>query len=143
VLDLRAVGTVAYLIALLWVSSCARRTSLTRDDLRSKLVSASSYAAELEMFIDRVRQGRVTKLFVQGHATQLEKELKRSAEELDHSTPQSGTEPPFQECRKEVNFLRRELVLLPTLTGNDGALQSEREQIKRSRERLADASSLL
>jgi hypothetical protein len=54
---------------------------------------------------------------------QLEKELKHLAEELDRSTPQPGTERPLQECRKEVDFLRRELVLLPTLIGNDGVLQ--------------------
>ena len=95
------------------------------------------------MFIDHIRQGRLTTVFVQGHTSQLERELKRSAEELDRSSPQPGTERAFQECRKEVDFLRGELVLVPKLIGNDSALQSEREQIERSRERLRDASSLL
>lgn len=141
-LCLRTLGVIAVLFAIFFFPGCSGRKSLSSDDVRSEVLSANSYAAETEMFIDYARQGKPTRLFVQGHATQLAEEVKRSKNELDDATPQAGTERAFQECKNELDFLTRELPLIPQLIGNDAALQSKRAEIEISRERLASASSL-
>jgi len=122
--------------------ACSSHKILTSDDLRSELVSANSYASEMEMFIDYVRQGQATKTFAAAHARQLATEIAHSEQELASTTPQPEDEKAFKSCKGELEFLRRELPVIPTLMGNDSALRLERAKVAASHHQFA-ATSLL
>ncbi|HKW17785.1 MAG TPA: hypothetical protein VJO35_09780 [Terriglobales bacterium] len=130
-------------LAVFALSACSGHKVLTSDDLRSELFSANSYASEIEMFIDYVRQGHATKRFAETHALQVAKEIAHSEQELAAATPEPQDAKPFESCEAEFGFLRRELPIIPTLMGNDDALWAERGKVAASHQRLAAAASTL
>lgn len=139
----RYICFVTVLPAFVALSGCSSQKVLTQDDLRSELLSANSYASEVEMFIDYIRQGRATTRFTEAHAAQLADEIGNSRKELDTETPQPATRELFESCKAQLDFLRRELSLVPTLMGNDNLLRSESAKIAARRQRLTEAGSSL
>lgn len=137
------VGFLAVPLAFLSLCGCSGHKVLTKDDLRSQLISTNSYASEVEMFIDFVRQGHATKRFAESHAFQLADEIGHSQKELEAATPPPQYMKRFDSCKAELDFLRRELPIIPTLLGNDEALQAERARVAANRHRLAAAASVL
>ena len=137
---LRSVATIL-LLTVAALGGCSRQNTLTSDDIRSEVLAVTSFTSQIEMFIDFVRQGRATKLFVQGHTKQLERELSRNAQQLDDSIPSLETQRDFQKCKDAVGLLRGELSLIPQLINNDAGLQTEREHLERIRERLTNERS--
>ena len=131
------------LLALVAFCGCSRHKVLTADDLRSELFSASSYASEVEMFIDYVRQGKATKRFAHAHALQLAQEIAHSEQELADVTPRPQDAKSFQSCRAELDFLRRELPIIPLLIGNDDALRAERARVAANHHRFSGVVSSL
>jgi len=139
----RATCFLVVLLAVSALGGCSNHKVLTPDELRSQLFSAYSYASEVEMFVDYVRQGRATKIFAEGHARQLAKEIAHSEQELAGATPQPQEAQAFQSCKGELDFLRRELQIIPTLIDNDDALRSERAKLAAKHHELAVAASTL
>lgn len=137
----RAVCLVEVLLAFVALCACSSHKVLTADDLRSELFSANSYASEVEMFIDYVREGRATNTFAANHASQLANEIAHSEQELAGATPRPKDAKTFESCKAEFDFLRRELPVVPTLMGNDYALLAERGKVSASHQRLSAAAS--
>ena len=131
------------LLALFALSACSNHKILTPHELRSDLFSANSYASEIEMFIDYVRQGRATNTFAEAHARQLGKEIAHSQQELAAASPPPQDAKAFESCKGEFDFLRRELPIIPTLIGNDDALRAERDKVAANHHQFAVATSLL
>ncbi len=138
----RVVCLIVVLLVVSALCACSGQKVLTPDDLRSDLFSANSYASEVEMFIDYVRQGQATKIFAETHARQLAKEIAHSEQELAGATPQPRDAKAFESCKGEFEFLRRELPIIPTLMGNDDALRTERAKVAAKHRHFAAASSL-
>ena len=136
----RSVATILLLV-LAALCGCSRQNTLTSNDIRSEVLAITSFASEIEMFIDFVRQGRATKVFVRGHTKLLEKELSRDAQQLDHSIPSPEAQRDFQKCKDAVGLLRGELSTIPQLKNNDAGLQRKREHIEKIRERLTSERS--
>ena len=79
-------------LLLLVCTGCSRKKTLTSDDLKSQLTRAISFASEEEMFVDYIRAGRATSNFAEQHATYLDAEIQRSADELAKAVPQPRTQ---------------------------------------------------
>lgn len=128
---------------MLIVLGCTNQKPLSRDELRSELKLATSFAAETEMFIAYTRQGRPTLHFAHSHAAQLAEEVRSSVGQMGYKSPEAGTEQSFQTCKSELDFLSREIPLIPQLTGNDSALDLESKKVAESHDRLIAASARL
>jgi uncharacterized lipoprotein len=131
---------IVSVLALALCSACSEPKSPTRDDLRSALRSADSYAAEIEMFIDYVQQGRATKQFAFNHAAQVSRQIEEDEKDL-RGPAQPGTEQVQQACRAQFEFLRNEVKRVATLMGNTLDLQTERARVAQSRQLLAQTGA--
>jgi hypothetical protein len=131
--------TVVFVLGfILALCACSRHKTLTRDDLRSELISAKSLAAEAEMFLDYVRQNRATKDYAQGHIEYLAKETERSREELQESSPAQGEEDALQQLSAQFDALRAELHSIRGRLDDQAALATAKEHIARIRQALDD-----
>lgn len=126
------------IIALLGLNGCSKTKVITREDLRSAFRSAESFAAELELFSDYVRQGRSTKSFAQNHATDLIQEITETEKEL-RGVPETGTDQALQACQSGLESLREEAAQIPKLMGDDRALKLESAKLAQYRQHLSEA----
>jgi hypothetical protein len=134
--------TIVFVLGFILVlCACSRHKTLTRDDLRSELISAKSLAAETEMFLDYVRQNRATKDYAQGHIEYLTKETERSREELQESSPAQGEEDAVQELRAQLDALKAELLSIHARLDDRTALATAKEHVARIRHALDEANS--
>jgi hypothetical protein len=129
------------LVGLMLLSSCSRTNSL--EDARSDIHSAVSLAAEAEIFIDYVRQGRATANFTEGHIQYLTEEVGRCAEELGKPVTDEHAERKLQAVRNELQTLRIELRVVPHEMGNAQALTAVRDRVRAIRRELEAANSSL
>lgn len=95
------------------------------------------------MFIDYVRQGHATRRFAESHALQLAQEIQHSEEELASAIPERQDASALQSCKAELDFLRRELPVVPTLMGNDAELAAERAKVEAYHHQFCVAASSL
>jgi hypothetical protein len=95
------------------------------------------------MFIDYVRQGQATRRFAEAHASQLAEEIGHSEQELAGAVPQPQDANTLQSCKAELDFLRRELPVVPTLMGNDAELAAERAKVEAYHHQFSVAASSL
>ena len=140
VLTLANLRGITSVLALALSCGCSTPKSPTRDDLRSALRSADSYAAETEMFIDFVQQGHATKQFAVNHAAQLSRQIEDDEKDL-RGPAQAGTEQVQQACRAQFEFLRNEVARVAMLVGNDGGLRTEKAKVAQGRQLLAQTGA--
>jgi hypothetical protein len=134
--------TVVFVLGFILVlCACSRHKTLTRDDLRSELISAKSLAEETEMFLDYVRQNRATKDYAQGHIEYLTKETERSREELQESSPAQGEEDALQKLSVQLDALRTELQSIRGGLDDQAALAAAKDHIGRIRQALDEAQT--
>jgi uncharacterized coiled-coil DUF342 family protein len=126
---------------ILVLCSCSRHKTLTREELRSDLISAKSLVAETEMFLDYVRQNRATKYYAQGHIEYVTQEIERSRKELQESSPAQGEEDAVQELRAQLDALKVELHSLRGRLDDEVALATANERIEKIRQALDEANS--
>jgi hypothetical protein len=69
---LQSLWLFALLLATLQTCSCAREKTITRDEVRSQLKSATSLLAESDMLIDFLRAKRVTRNHAEAHPSYLQ-----------------------------------------------------------------------
>jgi hypothetical protein len=135
------------LLALAGVSlpGCSRKKSIGRDEARSEIRSARSFAAESEMFIDFVLQRHSTRRYAEGHSAYLEQAVKQSAKELVETAPETGVENSVRECRSNLGMLARELSRIRAAIrgGDQDALLAAQARIRHTRENLEKANSRL
>src|SRR4051812_5205981 len=98
-------------LALAAVSSpgCSRKKSIGRDEARSEIRSARSFAAESEMFVDFVLQGHSTRRYAEGHSAFLEEAVERLAKKLGQATPETDVENSVRDCQTKLSALAGEL----------------------------------
>jgi hypothetical protein len=143
---MRSQKTVLILVLLLAaaaLTSCSRKKTIGRDDLRSEIMSAYSFAAESEMFIDYIRQGHATHHYAEGHATYLKDAVTQLENELEGAVPQPGIENVISECRSDIDLLRHELSGIAANVGDNAALGAARKRIENIRKSLEKANSSL
>jgi hypothetical protein len=143
---MRSQKTVLILVLLLAaaaLTSCSRKKTISRDDLRSEIMSAYSFAAESEMFIDYIRQGHATHHYAEGHATYLKDAVTQLENELEGAVPQPGIENVISECRSDIDLLRHELSGIAANVGDNAALGAARKRIENIRKSLEKANSSL
>jgi hypothetical protein len=131
------------LLATAALTSCSRKKTISRDELRSEIRSAHSFAAESEMFIDYIRQGHATHHYAEGHATYLKDAVTQVEKELAQAAPELGTEDAVRECRTCMALLRRELSGIATAAADSEALAAARKRIENLRKSLEKAYSSL
>lgn len=135
---LKAIGAFA-LGSILVLPACSRHKTLTREELRSEIISAKSLAEETEMFLDYVRQDRATKYYAQGHIEYLTDEVENS--ELHQSSPVQGEADAFQKLSAQFDALNTELHDLRGKLEDKNALATAKERIERIQRALDAASS--
>jgi len=137
---LKAIGAFA-VGSILVLPACSRHKTLTREELRSEIISAKSLAEETEMFLDYVRQDRATKYYAQGHIEYLTDEVENSRQELHQSSPVQGEADAFQKLSAQFDALNTELHDLRGKLEDKNALATAKERIERIQRALDAASS--
>jgi hypothetical protein len=132
---------LALLLAAAALTSCPRKKTISRDELRSEIRSAYSFVAESEMFIDYIRQGHATHHYAEGHANYLKDAVTQLEKELAQAPPKPGTENVVPECRSYMELLCLELSDIATNFGDNAALAAARKRMEKLRERLEKAYS--
>jgi hypothetical protein len=126
---------------ILVLSACSRHQTLTKEELRSELISAKSLAAETEMFLDYVRQNRATRNYAQGHIEYLTEEVEQSRKELQESLPAQGEEDARQKLSVQFDALEAELHTIRGRLNDQAALATAKEHVARIRQALDEANS--
>jgi deoxyribodipyrimidine photolyase len=134
---------LSVVLAAAALTSCLRKKTISRDELRSEIRSAYSFAAEAEMFIDYIRQGHATHYYADAHASYLKDAVKQLQRELGEAAPEPGTEKIIPEFRTSMELLCRELSGIATILGDNDALAAARARIENIRKNLEKASSSL
>ncbi len=130
--------TVLALAAML-SAGCSHAKARGRDEIRSEIRSALSTAAESEMFIDFVLQGRATRCYAEGHAAYLQKEMRQSAKEFENAVAEPDAKQAFDDCRTQLNAIVVELSVIRSAisdSGKLGAAMAKMAEIRQSLERL-------
>lgn len=125
------------------LAGCSRTSTLTREEARSQGRSALSLTAEIEMFIDQIRQGRGTRHYIEGEASYLQEAVRDSLKELQKASPQPGTEDSIRVFMTQFDFLDHELSRIPVEVGNTAELAAAQERILKSRQAVEKANSSL
>jgi len=125
------------------LAGCSRTSTLSREEARSQGRSALSLTAEIELFIDYIRQGRGTCHYIEGEASYLQDAIRDSRKQLQKALPQPGTENSIQTFMTQLDLLDHELSRIPFEMGDTAALAAAKERILKSRETLKKANSAL
>ena len=99
-------------ITLLPFVACMPTKTITRDELRSDLLSALSLASQTELFINQIEQDRVTRQFQSTHADYLQDEALRQAKHLRESRAGSGDATTVGLSAGQLDHLAGELALI-------------------------------
>ena len=114
---------------------------MDRGAVRSTIREAESYAAESQLFIDYVRQGRATPHYAQEHAGYLQDAVEHSRRELERDVAQQDSQEAFDVCRSQLTLLAAELGSIRAAIGNKDALAAAQPHIAAIRDRLHKAGT--
>jgi len=133
------------LIALLLAgfSGCSRKTTLDRDEARSEIRLADSFAAESQMFVDYLFAGRSTRSYAEGHAGDLEDAIANEIKQIQQAAPEPGTGTAARECLTALEQLRDQIGGIRKNVDDRDRLAQIRKTLPRIRENLARANSRL
>jgi hypothetical protein len=127
--------------ALACLVSCSPALT-TRARLASSFHSIASSAAETELFIDRLQEGKVTNTYAWTYADFLANSVREAAQELRSRPPARGLEAAFAECMHQNDLLLdtvSKLKLAPRDRDTLAAARSQIESIRRAAERSRTA----
>lgn len=114
----------------------------TRARLASSFHSLASSAAETELFVDRLREGKVTNTYAWTYADSLADSVREAKQELQSRPPATGLETAFGECMRQNDLLLDSVNNLKLALRDQGALAAARsriESIRRAAERSRTA----
>jgi hypothetical protein len=134
------VPVILFALAATCLAGCSRGKSIDRDQARSAIRSARSFAAESEAFIDFLLHGRATRSYAEGHAAYLQREVERSAKELEDATPEPDAAASVSTCRMQFNRIIAELSEIRAALGDTDRLVAAAARMKRIRESLEKAN---
>ena len=123
--------------------SCARRRTMTREELRSELTSAISIAGATEMSIDFVGRKQSTHNFAVGQFTYLSIQLNDTAKELGKSSTEAGLAQTLKNGRTQVDALSSELSAVVHEIGSPDALLGSKKRVDAIRAELEQAKTSL
>jgi hypothetical protein len=139
--DFLFLRAAALLCLALSIAACSHDT-VTREQARSQLVLAVSLASETELFVDYLRHGRATTNYAREHATDLALQAADSLKDLA-GRAEPDLQNQIQQCRANLSLLRREILQLPEMLGNDIQLAAAKNRILRIRDSLSPTQSTL
>jgi hypothetical protein len=116
---------------------------MSRDDLRSNLVSSISLAAEAGTFLEYALANRSTWAFAAGHLAYLAGQSGRISQELQQSAPTAALEPVLIQSRTQVNALSSELSIAQQALADPQKLSASHDRIMKIRTALQQAESSL
>lgn len=116
---------------------------MNRDEARSEIRLADSFSAELQMFIDYVREGHSTRRYAEGHISYLEDAIDEEIQHLEQAAPAPDAATAVHQCLAQLKLLRGELTGMRGDIDNRKRLAAARETVGRIRQGLAKANSLL
>jgi hypothetical protein len=127
------------------LTGCSRNPSIGRDEVKSGIRSARSFAAESAMLVDFILQGHATRHYAQEHSTYLQDEVEQSAKELRQGVPAPEIQDSVRECLTQFAALAHELSGIRDAAGHDDrdALAAAKRKLTEIRESLEKANSHL
>jgi hypothetical protein len=128
---------------LLSLFSCLRSNTISRDQLRSKLLAGISLASETELFIDQLQKGRATSAFAKSHLAYVYQEASRSADELRQTHVNERMADTLENGRAQLDSLATMLAGLKEKPGDQESLSAGRQQAARIRMALTQAKDEL
>jgi hypothetical protein len=123
--------------------SCSTPKTISRNDLRSNLLTAISLASETELFIGQLQRGRIAPVFAEGHLAYLGKEVSRLADELCQARADEATAAALETLRSQLDSLGSTLSDLKEKSGDRERLSVGRQQTVGIRMMLAQAKDEL
>ena len=123
-------------LLLVFLPGCSHTKKLSRDDLRSELTKAISFAAETELLSEVVRACLATPRNAQEHASFLTDEIKDSLETLERSQADPADEKTVAELNAALRTMASESEAIASSLSNDAAAAAVQEQAVRIREQL-------
>jgi hypothetical protein len=140
-----AIPFIALALIAASCAGCSRNKSISRDEARSEIRSARSFAAESEMFIEFDLQGHATRRYAEEHTSYLQDAVEQSAKELDRAVPEPGAEHYVRECQTKLRMLSHELsgIRAAIVHGDRDALAVARGRVGQIRKSLERVNSSL
>lgn len=102
---LRILPQTKYFLILplcLLVVSCSKPKTISQQELRSDLLSATSLASESELFMAQLQENRTTKIFAKAHIHYLHEEATRDASTLHQVRTNKEIAEPLRICREQL-----------------------------------------
>ena len=122
------------------LTGCSRPKSIDRERARSEIRSVRSFAAEAELSIDFILQGRATRHYAEAHLAYLEEEVEQSAKALENVVAGADAADTVSTCRIELDQIVQELSGIRNANGNRDRLISAKSKIQQIRESLEKAN---
>jgi hypothetical protein len=135
---LRHFAALALLAAM---CACTGGRQLTKEDVRSELISAASLASATEVLLERMQQGAIATQFVSAHIEYLREQLADSEKSL-HKQAAADAAAAAEQCRDGLSQLGDELSQLkPNAEANE--LRAAKFRVAKIREALVIARASL
>ena len=131
------------LLATVILSSCSGAKPLSRDKLRSDLLSAISLSSETDLFIDRMRDGRAPFSFAKAHIHYLRQEASRLAYKLSQTTSEPKIAAQYAACRNGLNDLNIVLRDLDETENSENRLWNAQQKVATIKKLLEEAKAAL
>lgn len=134
-------SALVVLLATVLLASCSRTKNISADELHSDILSASSLAAETELFIGQVQQHRATQSFERGHLEYLYRQTTDEIQQLRDTRAESSLVPRLDTCRLQLESLVAELANLKKNPTDGDRLSAAKQQAARIRTTLERAEN--
>jgi hypothetical protein len=137
-----AVPLIVFALTATCLAGCSRRKLIDRDEARSAIRSARSFAAESVAFIDFAVEGRATHHFAEAHAAYLQNEVERSAKELESAVAEPAAAASVSDCRMQFYQVVAELSDIRAALDDDDKdrLLASKARMEQIRENLEKAN---
>jgi hypothetical protein len=140
-----ATPLIVFALVAASLAGCSRKKSIGRDEVKSEIRSARSFAAESEIFIDFVLRGHATRHYAEEHSAYLKDAVEQSTKEFREGAPEPDVENSVRECEIKLSMLAGEISRIQTAIGNDDveALLASKGRIRQIREGFEKVNSQL
>lgn len=131
----------ACLLLLGFACGCSHQKTLSRDELRSNIKKAISYAAETELFVDFVRQQHSTTHYAEAHPSYLAEEIEDSVKELTQSKADPSDEQTARLLNAALHVLSDALGAVRSSPTDEQTLAVAKARATAVRQRLQEAQA--
>lgn len=128
-------------IAVLFQAACSGKRTIDAEEARSTVRALHSLAAETELFIQVVEQGRTGRHYAAVYPAYLEDQAEELGQDLARGSPAPEAADSVRECRTELDQLSREISNMRTARGDPAALRAAGIKIRSIRQRLEKSGS--